>query len=500
MNRFKHFAFIFIVSLMIVCPSPLQAMRSSLQWRMESVSVSRYHQDSLLVNVTVKVVDDAVASRRAVVLQPFVIVDTQTFYLTPASFYRLDAKGRKYSVRKDSPFASGYSDEKEFICGMAKRTISFDGLFPMPRKAYSDTIRIYSAVTERRLPDKYEIAEVRKLACFVRKPEPVFEPVLYTVPVTDFDDSAVRTLVLPIDVEFEQGSVKFNEKYNYNERGVFEFRTQLGLVLGNPLVKVQSIQLDGYTDILGSFNQNTRNCQARVRSLYDYLRKDGIFKKFKVKQNALGEDWDYLKEWIKDSYWINNSEVSSILFGSYGKDSKEAMFKKNIPIFWDNMVRQLFPEMNRIVCRVSYSMEPLESIVDKCMQFNSDPSLLTPKDFSDIIENSSMFSTRWYDYVFGFYQCYPDCREACIYSAVAMLSLKDYIPMGGIIRQLEGFSDADSRYYVALWNIYKGNVVEGAEMLRKIQGKHYAHDSALKMIDSVIEWEKTPEQWERVGD
>lgn len=496
MTRIQRF--LIIACVLLACPQQVPAMRSGFQWKAESVSLTRHDRDSILVSLTVDVTEDAVARSRAVVLQPFVLVGEESLYLHPAAFYRLDGKGRRYKVRSDSEFASGTDAEKSFVCGVARGRITFDGLFPMPAGALTDSVFVYVSVEERRYPDRYEIAEVRKVAAFRRKHKPAFEPELYTIPVQEFDSQTVRQLTFPIEVEFEENRTAYNDSYGLNQKGTFELRNSLGSVLGHPGVKPVSVEFVGYSDIEGPLKTNQRNCQLRTKSLYDFVRSDGLFRNMKVNVRGVGEDWNTFTDWVKNSYWINEKTVSGIVFGTYGKDQKEARLRESVPLFWDNVSKLLFPLLNRYECTLKFTFVPPDNLADKWILYNSNRRLLSPKDYSDLIEDADRFSTKWYDLVFDFLDSYPDCHEACIDAAAAMLSLENYNSMGGLVRILEQNSDVDSRYFVALWNIYKGNIREGAAMLKELPSNHYIHSKALMMIEALIEWEDSPNQWVNV--
>lgn len=478
-----------IAVLLAFLPVGSYAMKSAFRFEAKDVYLERLGADSVLCRVRLNVLDDAVANHSAVVLQPYAVFGGVRGDLTPASFYRLDGRGRRAQVRGGGP-ASGVPGEIERVCGVSRGEIELTGV--LHGMDAVDTVGVYVDVIEVR-KNKTTRDESRMIALCVPSQKPLFEPDYYAVYVTDrtkyrFD----RYVNVPLRVQFEDGKNSFKPSLGLNEGEIYEFGKAVGPIIASKNTRVSEITMTAFCGIEGSVQANQVRMKARLNNVYAYLRQ-GVFARRNVKLAVEGEDWKTLQEWFSGTSWHLDRSLNDIIYGPASKDSKERNLKECVT-FWRYMEDNLFPELERFECSIRFSMLDYADDEQRWAAYNEDPRLLSQYDFSCLLRSMTEWTASWYDMVFEFAEVYPLCSEAQVNALAASLRMGNTRAAADILRYVSG---NDGLYYKAVWLMMEGRIEEAYEVAASLDAtKNPAFASLKEKVSEVFRWRISPTPWE----
>lgn len=466
-------------------------MKSAFRFDALDVYLERRVGDSLYCRVKLDVLDDAVANRSAVVLQPYVLIDGLKRMIQPAAFYRLDSRGRRSQVRSNGLPASGQDDEVEKVCGLSRGEVVLSGT--VDGSGAKDSIEVFVDVFEVRATDKVNLVESRRVALFIPAPCPAFEPEYVIRYVDDKEKYRFdRHLVSTLKVDFEEGKNVFKPDLGVNPGAFYEFEQSVTPVVTSPHTRVQDITLTAYTGIAGSVAANQTKMQSRLNSVYSYLKKKGVFGRKGVILKVGGEDWATLQSWFLTTSWHYDRSLNDIIFGPASKDSKERNLRDCVT-FWRYMEDNLFPELERFECTIRFSMVDYADDTERWAAYNADKRLLSQYDFSCLLKTFPMWSQSWYELVFDFAEVYPLCREAQLDALAAVLSLGRLNQATDYMKYLSG---SDALFYHAVWLMMQGRVEEAYETALALDvNENDVYRALLSKISEIYRWNVSPTPW-----
>lgn len=484
-----------LILLLIVFPQLLNAasIRSAILWDVDDVRLSRYGSDSIMVYIDFNVINDDIAKNCAVVFQPNVCVGGNRFDIRPISFYRLDSRGNKPRIRKESLFASGSADEVSRCSGMSRGKFKYSCV--APGFSDKDSVEIFVDVVEYRAVEKKNAVECRKVSTFIPTPCPEFYPDFFSVYVPEDKYNNHHSVCIPLRVTFAPKKTVFDMRYEDNEGDMYSFCEKVRTILQSGQTKVSSVSLKSYCSIEGSSSENLKNCTARFNSVFSYLKKQKVFGKRNVRFSVVGEDWDGLYSWFKGTFWVNEKSVRDVIYNyDISVDVKEKKLKEVKP-FWDNLAEYVFPQMERTDCLIDYTLLPYKSDEERWIAYNSDKSMLSQYDYCCLMKSLNMWSSSWYDAVFDFASEYPLCQEAQINAFAASLSLGHVNEAGKYLRYLS--SDENTKYYKAVWLMYMGDIEGSYELSQSLDKHNLQYENTISQIERIYNWCHSMSPWRK---
>lgn len=485
---------LFFLFLLIAGACHARPMKSALLWDVTDVCLTRCGGDNIRLDIDFNVLDDAVASKSAVVLQPYLVAGGRKSVLRPISFYRLDGRGNRFRVRRAYDCASGVADEVSKVCGLSEGHLKYSDV----ADAFSDedSVEVFVDVVEYRAMDKENFIESRKVACFYPMSCPEFYPDFFTVYVDDGEYPDGHYLDCTLNVTYDpKKKTTFDIRYEDNEGDVYEFVEAIKSVLDSPQTKVSSVSLKAYSGIEGPSRENFRVATARFNSVYSYLRKAKTFGRHKVSTRIVGEDWEGVYRWVRETFWANEKSVSDILFDSdMPDDVKEKRLCGEEP-FWKNLEDFVFPELDRIECHIDYTLLPYDSDEERWKAYNEDRTMLSQYDYCCLIKSLNMWSSSWYDAIFDFAEVYPLCGEAQIDGFAAAISLGHLNEAGKYLRFLP--ANQDTRYYRAVWLMYMGDISGSYELAKTLDRSNLRYENTVNQITAIYNWSQSLTPWRK---
>lgn len=482
-----------LVSLFISIVLHGAGMKSAFLWDVTDVGIQRFGDDGLTVDIEFNILNDGIANKSAVVLQPYVLSAGKRTDFTPMSFYRLDSSGNRYRVRKNVAYASGLKSEIQKICGISKGRIPYQSSCLGVMDA--DSLEVFVEVTEWVASDKKNFTDKRKIASFVPSPCPEFYPDFFPVYVgrDRYGLNTFANISLRVMFDPSKGSV-FDIRTGDNEADVYEFVEQVSDIIKSPHSNVNRVSLTYYTSIEGSASENQRIASSKLKSIHAYLKKQNLFGRVNVTTEAIGEDWSTVQDWFARTWWNNDRELSRIMYDpSMPKDVKERRMRENYD-FWKSLDENVFDDIERMECYIEYSYIPYDSNEDRWVAYYSGETVLSQYDYSCMLESQQMWSSGWYDIAFDFAQRFPLCREAQIDGLCAALSLGQMNEASKYVRNLG--NDDNSKYYKAVWLMYMGDI-DGSYKMIESCGENPQYFNTRTQIKAIYDWNHNLSPWDK---
>lgn len=190
-------------------------------------------------------------------------------------------------------------------------------------------------------------------------------------------------------------------------------------------VKVSHVCIKGYASPEGSFELNERLSEGRAQALKKYLASnlDIPLSMYQVEHG--GEDWNGLVKLLDNVVIEYRNEIISIIQNIYNVDTRKRMLRElggGQP--YQYMLKNLYPELRRVVSRVDYSVrgfsieEAKEIIKTRPQQLSLEEMYLVANSYD---KNDDAFAKVFETAV----QLFPDDKVANLNAAASALAVHD---------------------------------------------------------------------------
>ncbi len=473
---------VLLAAALLLAAVPLPAMKSPFVWDVAGASVSRGDGGALTVSVDFDIMSDAVARGSAVVLQPYLVCGGRRADLRPLSFYSLGRRGGLADVRGDGTRASGRDDELVFVgggsSGRKHYAASAEG-FGVPGR---DSVELMVGVTEYRRGGRRGFGETRKVACFLFTPEPEFHPDF--VPLYPSDGGAVRrSVTLTLRPQYGAGGT-FDVGRGGNAAMMYEFLTSVTPLVNAGVVK--GVTLLSYGGVEGPESANRKAAEARLASLWKYLRTEKVFGGAKVTRRTVGEDWASVARWLDASALHGDAVARAVIDGAgLSKDAREKKLR-GCGAVWGAMSGSLFPSLERVECVVEYELKPYADDAARWEAYYGSPLLLSPGDYGVLMRASALWGGAFCELALDFAEAYPESPEAHVDAFGAAMVLGNAREASKHLRVMGG-GDA-ALYCRALWLMYCDDTQGALDAVNAMKGKDAAYAATARRIGEIRAW------------
>lgn len=456
---------VFLVSLMLALflPAPVSSFRCDVS----DVSLE-LRDGGVCCQIDLSVSDCSVARNSAVVLQPYMEVDSVRCALIPLAVYAVGRDGGMVDRSKVSPDggnASGSVAEMSVCAGMYGDRLSLSSVVT-GLQSYNHVRILLRRYEMRRGVCVYDGAEV-PVAEFTLHPVPVFTPQLFPVPLSVSDGQTKRFAKVVARPRYSADN-GLDMSDPVNVRCVSDFVTSVSSLLKSGNTRISSVRMYMYTGMEGLAGKNLSDARIRLQRFRSVPDVQKVFVRRNVQASAEGEDWPMLEEMLSDSFWKRNKEVFDILHDPLlSKDARKESLKK-VRGLWDYLRRSVFPDLERIECQIDYLLMPYADDGVRLAVFQSDPRLLSVYDFSCLLASVDFGSNAWVQFALQFAEQYPEVPEASLCAVQAYVFQKKY---SDALQFLDRMSDsADVRYMRLVCNVALENWNVVDELLVALDG------------------------------
>ncbi len=139
-----------------------------------------------------------------------------------------------------------------------------------------------------------------------------------------------------------------------NTRELDELSAFVSGMLGDSLVRVNSVVITGYASPDGPALFNEQLARSRARDFRNYVdRKYGFSKKFDVRTESVAEDWSMCRRLVAESSMPDKQAVLRVIDGTQSSEAKEKALKQ-MPEAWAYLVKHVLPPVRRVAMTINY--------------------------------------------------------------------------------------------------------------------------------------------------
>lgn len=227
-------------------------------------------------------------------------------------------------------------------------------------------------------PTKVALSLVYLLSPKKEEPKPVETPVVEEIlPKPQLVDT-IKTIRKELRIfelkkrayiDFPVDKIELHANYRRNPAQLDSIVNTINTVKRDSSIEIVGIEIHGYASPESPYAHNEYLAKNRAEALTAYVRRmvnlpDTLFK---VAYTA--EDWDGLREYIKDSNLEHKQQILDIANDeSLDPDAREAKVKKLYPREYKFMVDVWYPALRHSDYRIFYKVNKVEEIEEKCIK------------------------------------------------------------------------------------------------------------------------------------
>jgi len=494
-------ALIFLAVLLTVssvCGSAVCAdIKSPVKWSVEEVDMHS-RGDSVSIRLSYSFHNSHVASRSAYVLQPRISDGSHMILLRPVTIYHAESGDRITKVRSGNLPASGVENELKLISGQIDDIVTVEDI--LPREEWMNVCNISVLTSEWSWKDRCRTDRLLEVAGVTYPDHISFKCELSPVEPNETTDRTME-YSFPLYLEYAAGSQAVIPSVGNNNRALMLFRADISSLLDDPRVSLKSLRIDSRTSPEGSTENNNKSARSRISSLRQYLSASGFSCLDSAEFITYGEDWNGMTEWLKKTYYWDTASLDTLFANHSDRDRIKKILKRQHPEIYSDLTGYCFPELDRFICTIDYSVCELISDEQIWDAFNRDVRLLYPHDFWVIARRFPYDTDPWRNIFLSGAERFPQDIYSNMNAAVALIRMGKYNDAYLYIRKCLTCEHIDSRaeeylqYIQGIIQMYAGDPYYGCRLLERFNGSEgymkSAYDSARRVIRSLendISW------------
>ena len=226
-----------------------------------------------------------------------------------------------------------------------------------------------------------------------RQPQVVFvRPAVEAVKVRHLDKRAY--------IDFPVNRIELHADYRRNPAQLDSIVRTINALKDDKNLEVSAINIHGYASPESPYSHNDYLAKNRAKTLTDYVRRMVALPTQLFTVSSTAEDWDGLRNYLKDSNLEHKSEILAIANDEkMDPDAREQKIKKLYPSEYRFMLDTWYPALRHSDYHITYKVKPFdvaeakEIIKTKPQQLSQEEMFLVAqtyepgsKEFNDVME------------------------------------------------------------------------------------------------------------------
>lgn len=226
-----------------------------------------------------------------------------------------------------------------------------------------------------------------------RQPQAVFvRPAVEAVKVRHLDKRAY--------IDFPVNRIELHADYRRNPAQLDSIVRTINALKDDKNLEVSAINIHGYASPESPYSHNDYLAKNRAKTLTDYVRRMVALPTQLFTVSSTAEDWDGLRNYLKDSNLEHKSEILAIANDEkMDPDAREQKIKKLYPSEYRFMLDTWYPALRHSDYHITYKVKPFdvaeakEIIKTKPQQLSQEEMFLVAqtyepgsKEFNDVME------------------------------------------------------------------------------------------------------------------
>ena len=162
-------------------------------------------------------------------------------------------------------------------------------------------------------------------------------------------------------IDFPVNRIELRADYRRNPAQLDSIITTIKALKADKNLQVMAINIHGFASPEGSYKHNDYLAKNRARTLTEYVHKmvelpDSIFT-----VSSTAEDWDGLREYIKQSDLEKKEQLLAIAKDeSLTPDARDAKLKKQYPAQYRSLLTNCYPALRHSDYHITYKIKPFD--------------------------------------------------------------------------------------------------------------------------------------------
>lgn len=337
------------------------------------------------------------------------------------------AAGKQWNLSKHWNFEAslglGYIHTKydKFECGTCGEKLnSAHKNYVGPTKvALSLIYLIPGRADEKRSTDAPQIIET------IQQPKQnVLKPVLQLQAVVA-EAPKIRHLDKRAYIDFPVNRIELRADYRRNPEQLDSIITTIKALKADKNLQVMAINIHGFASPEGSYQHNDYLAKNRARTLTEYVHKmvelpDSIFT-----VSSTTEDWDGLREYIKQSDLEKKEQLLAIAQDEkLDPDARDAKLKQQYPAQYRTLLTLCYPALRHSDYHITYKVKPFD--VEEAKQImKTKPQLLSLNELYMVAQTYEVGSKDFNEVMELAVRMYPTDETANLNAAIIRLNNGD---------------------------------------------------------------------------
>ena len=226
-------------------------------------------------------------------------------------------------------------------------------------------------------------------------------------------------------IDFPVNRIELRADYRRNPAQLDSIITTIKALKEDKNLQVMAINIHGFASPEGSYKHNGYLAKNRARTLTEYVRKmvelpDSIFT-----VSSTAEDWDGLREFIKQSDLEKKEQLLAIAKDeSLTPDARDAKLKKQYPAQYRSLLTNCYPALRHSDYHITYKIKPFD--VEEAKEImKTKPQLLSLNELFMVAQTYEVGSKDFNEVMELAVRMYPTDETANLNAAIIRLNNGD---------------------------------------------------------------------------
>lgn len=291
-----------------------------------------------------------------------------------------------------------------------------------------------------------------------RQPQAVFvRPAVEAVKVRHLDKRAY--------IDFPVNRIELHADYRRNPAQLDSIVRTINALKDDKNLEVSAINIHGYASPESPYSHNDYLAKNRAKTLTDYVRRMVALPTQLFTVSSTAEDWDGLRNYLKDSNLEHKSEILAIANDEkMDPDAREQKIKKLYPSEYRFMLDTWYPALRHSDYHITYKVKPFD-VAEAKEIIKTKPQQLSQEEMFMVAQTYEPGSKEFNDVMEIAVRMFPENETANLNAANTRLNAgdadgaKSYLDKAGnspeaqnargVYESLKG-NDQQARHYFAL--------------------------------------------------
>ena len=226
-------------------------------------------------------------------------------------------------------------------------------------------------------------------------------------------------------IDFPVNRIELRADYRRNPAQLDSIITTINALKADKNLQVMAINIHGFASPEGSYKHNGYLAKNRARTLTEYVRKmvelpDSIFT-----VSSTAEDWDGLREFIKQSDLEKKEQLLAIAKDeSLTPDARDAKLKKQYPAQYRSLLTNCYPALRHSDYHITYKIKPFD--VEEAKEImKTKPQQLSLNELFMVAQTYEVGSKDFNEVMELAVRMYPEDETANLNAAIIRLNNGD---------------------------------------------------------------------------